>query len=584
MQQCKNIAREAKALRPIQPFSLPDFKNTIPSREISDQLVGHYLKTFESCYRILHIPSFEREYAQYWRDPQSAGTGFVIKLLLVMAIGTCFYQGDDTARDTCRSLSRQWIHGAQCWLSGPSEKSRLNLTWLQVQCLLLLARQTNAIEGDLIWISAGSVVRMAMQMGFHLDPKHFPKMSVFYAELRRRLWATVLEMSVQSALDSGMQPMIALHDYDCAPPSNIDDTDIDENTKVAPVPKPSTTHTQTSLQILLLRSLPIRLETTRLVNNALSAPSYDDVIRLDVSLSKACREGAHFTQSHISSPSAFDDVTSPTEFHRILLDLLTRRFLHSLHRPFATKAKSDPRYYFSRKVCLESAMIFSSYVGEMPPACATGDSASELLRGLDDFTRLALVAGGCFKNVIFHDGNSTIFLELATQLEEEVGALNPIRPVTIISPPASMPSTPSVLTHKTSPLLHLSRSARAPLIQVLNQALLLAHQRIFLGETNVKGHLFFSGLQAQIKAMDNGKSAKELDEAIFAAARDSTRTTYALLKAHLSKQNEKTTMTDDSGTGDLDGAFTGQDVQETSGDFPGFDMQVSAGLTIFPGC
>jgi hypothetical protein len=164
---CKAVAKAAKAARPTQLLSLPDFKNSIPNQEISDQLVHLYLRTFESTFRILHIPTFRKEYSQYWKEPQAANPGFVVKLLLVMAIGTCFYHGGAIDCNTLRSLAHQWIYSASCWLSAPSEKSRMNLTGLQVHCLLLLARQTNDIDGDLIWISAGSTLRLAFNMGLH---------------------------------------------------------------------------------------------------------------------------------------------------------------------------------------------------------------------------------------------------------------------------------------------------------------------------------------------------------------------------------------------------------------------------------
>ena len=68
LDKCKVMARTAKAERPIKSFMNPDYKGYIPRREVSDQLVSHYLRTFEFAYRILHIPSFQAEYARYWDD------------------------------------------------------------------------------------------------------------------------------------------------------------------------------------------------------------------------------------------------------------------------------------------------------------------------------------------------------------------------------------------------------------------------------------------------------------------------------------------------------------------------------------
>ena len=97
--------------------------------------------------RILHIPSFEREYARYWQNPKAVRNGFILKLVLLLSIGTSVYHNADV---DMRTSVRQWIHAGQSWLSAPFEKSRLTIDGLQIYCLLLLARQVNGIESDLV--------------------------------------------------------------------------------------------------------------------------------------------------------------------------------------------------------------------------------------------------------------------------------------------------------------------------------------------------------------------------------------------------------------------------------------------------
>ena len=97
-----------------------------------------------------------------------------------------------------------------------------------------------------------------MQMGFHHDPEYLPRMSPLNIELRRRLWATTMEMVVQSSLESGQPPLISFDDFDTRPPLNINDNEIDETTQVLPIPNDRTTFTDTSLQLALLQSLQIR--------------------------------------------------------------------------------------------------------------------------------------------------------------------------------------------------------------------------------------------------------------------------------------------------------------------------------------
>ena len=61
--------------------------------------------------------------------------------------------------------------------------------------------------------------------------------------------------------------------------------------------KPGNTFTQTSLQIILLRSLPKRLAIARLVNHFRSKPSYEDVLRLSSEVMELLRDATVMIQT-----------------------------------------------------------------------------------------------------------------------------------------------------------------------------------------------------------------------------------------------------------------------------------------------
>jgi hypothetical protein len=140
-----------------------------------------------SCtrFRFLLIQSFHREYEQYLDQPDDANPVFIIKLLLIMSIGGCFYQGPDSAH--YRTEAMKWIFAARTRLSSPFEKAKLHTFTIQIQCLSIIARQHYSMSGDLIWISTGTLLRTSIQMGFQRDSKHLRKMGILQAEMRRRL-------------------------------------------------------------------------------------------------------------------------------------------------------------------------------------------------------------------------------------------------------------------------------------------------------------------------------------------------------------------------------------------------------------
>ncbi|RYP03390.1 hypothetical protein DL764_005175 [Monosporascus ibericus] len=160
-----------------------------------------------------------REYDAYWASPGSSESAFVIQLQLVMAIGSALY--DDNF--SMRKSAVRWVHEAQAWLVAPRFKSKLNLISLQIMALLCLARQTTGLGGDLVWIQTGSLLRTAFFIGLHRDPDKLPGMTQLKAEMRRRLWSTILELDLQSSIDSGSPPMIPLDQCDIGTAANSDD-------------------------------------------------------------------------------------------------------------------------------------------------------------------------------------------------------------------------------------------------------------------------------------------------------------------------------------------------------------------------
>jgi hypothetical protein len=296
LKKCKAMAKASKIRIYDEWLANPDFRSCIPAPKTCEILLDAYFRTSESAFRIFHIPTFQKEYDQYRHQPLLASDSFILRMLLAMAIGVTFYQ--ESNAEMLRTHAKKWVYAAQSWLSEiPYEKSRLNIAGLQLHCLLLIARQSLAVVDDLVWISTGSLLRRAFSIGLHRDPKYFPTMSVLQAEMRRRLWATIIELNIQFSLESGMRPSICLDDFDTEAPENINDEDIDENTSASPVSKPSNVFTQTSIQIILLSSLKTRIEILQVSNTLNTEPSYEEVSRLGEIMSKECKASSSFVRN-----------------------------------------------------------------------------------------------------------------------------------------------------------------------------------------------------------------------------------------------------------------------------------------------
>ncbi|KKY37383.1 putative c6 zinc finger domain protein [Diaporthe ampelina] len=308
-------------------------------------------------------------------------------------------------------------------------------------------------------------------MGLHRDPRYLPAITPLQAELRRRLWATVLELVVQSALDSWMPPRISLDEFNVEPPSNLNDEDLEESTTTIE-PHPKGTFTETSTQLALLDSLPIRLRIVQLLNSLHSEPTYPRVLELSLALTEALQACASMTEQN-------SEHCNP--FRRNLLDYLVRRFNLPLHMSFSSRSGTEPTYRHSRQASLDAALAI---ISPEPDA---------------RFARLMAMGGGMFR-----EGQrcalTAVGLELIARTEAQ----------------------------RLDGTLGRTRAYRDMLKGAMRDLLSLSEERIRLGETNVKSHMFLSMVLAQGEAVE---AALPVELEVARSARDSLQLCYGILTA-----------------------------------------------------
>lgn len=187
-----------------------------------------YFCTFETVLRILHIPSFRGEYDKLWDNPQSINRTFLTKLQLVISISIRLSL-DGTAANSETNTHAQcvhWIQSAQRWLDSPSDNAGPSIDTAQIHCLLILARTICGVDRESVYSSAGALLSTAFQLRLHRDPRHIYGADYAQGEIRRRLWFTIAEISLQASMDSGSPPLLSCSDFDCSPPANLDDIQI----------------------------------------------------------------------------------------------------------------------------------------------------------------------------------------------------------------------------------------------------------------------------------------------------------------------------------------------------------------------
>ncbi|KAL8359011.1 hypothetical protein RB598_007727 [Gaeumannomyces tritici] len=377
LMDCKAIGRRIKARRAPDPASITSPGKHMPSRELADSLVEAYLRTFETVYRVVHVPTFRADYERYWRAPAETDEATVVLIQLCMALGAVFHD----ERFSLRSLAMRWLYEALFWLVNPlmRDKKKMTLTGLQIQCLIHLCRQTCGPGADTSWVGAGSLLRTAMYMGLHRDPSTLVRrMPLLKAELRRRLWATILEIALQSAVDAGGAPLVHPDDYNTRPPADLSDAQLAElaTQEEADASFAGGAGAEMAVPLALAESFATRLAVTRHVNCVgVGAVPYDETLRLDAALGRAVKgamrrvlestggggdRGSGPSSSSVGtgagSMSSAANPSSAAGFRVRFARLMLTRTYFTLHVPVLRSALRSPVFYYSRKVLLDTAL------------------------------------------------------------------------------------------------------------------------------------------------------------------------------------------------------------------------------------
>lgn len=338
-------ARLKENLTRVPPTASTNLLELIPERAVADRLVHLYFDTFEMTYRILHKNTFWKDYASFWESPGQSAPGFIPVLLLVMAVVRCMSPMEPLSFDSDGSFARtgaiKWIQACDSWLKQQSQKHRF-MAMYQVMCLRLLAASANSLKKKEAYIGAEGLLNYFKAAGMHRDPRLLgDRCSSYEMEMRRRLWATVMEFELQASIDRGIPSSLGAIFVDCPPPLNINDESFMELSVHLPVSAPSEEYTDTSFLNISSKSLSLRISLCALINDPNSSMQFVDVLKYEQLILEALYSIPEWKNHETTQAST-------------LLDLQLRQLLLLIHSPFARQTSSSQHRY-SRMVCFETA-------------------------------------------------------------------------------------------------------------------------------------------------------------------------------------------------------------------------------------
>lgn len=310
-------------------------------------------------------------------------------------------------------------------------------------------------------------------------------------------------------MDSGGPPLISLSDYDTGPPGNYNDEDLlrdTTGTAEMPQPKPLATFTDTSVQIGLIRTIKVRIEIASYLNEFRSTTSYDKSLAINSELTAASRSLEALLRAHKNQNPG------PTLFQLRTVEHIMQRYFLAIHLPWLGHAKDDPRYFFSRRLCVEAGLRHHRVVkahNEEP----------------DDYARLLVCGSGSVRFI----GTQCLLaatLEFVWELDERLEGARSLD----LSSTASNSTTPAANTPGAGMGFMGPMVDEGEMLDVLRYTVDWMRARIKAGEVNVKGFLFATAVLAEAEGLTQYSSEQQLKDVVRQACLSSAREALNLLK------------------------------------------------------
>ncbi|EEP82777.1 predicted protein [Uncinocarpus reesii 1704] len=320
-------------------LDIADLYESVPSRAVADPLVHYFFENMEVS------PSF-------WADPATASLIWLGLLFAMLSLSSSFLllSNVDPEREKPLRLDATIYRqkAADCLLAGNYTKAgKYNLP-----CLILYLACERLRRGEFdhgFPVLLATIVSLALRMGYHRDARHYPELTPFAGEMRRRLWAVIVQLDLTISVGVGIPRLINDSQADNAPPRNLREEDFSEDSKELPPPRPAIEPTAVTYVIARQRLIRMLGKISDLTNSS-TQPPYQTVMDYDRELVNIYKQLPTFYKLG-QGPETHEPLTF---LQRLSFESLYEQARCTLHRKYLTLP--DPTYAYSRETCVDAAL------------------------------------------------------------------------------------------------------------------------------------------------------------------------------------------------------------------------------------
>lgn len=202
------------------------------------------------------------------------------------------------------------------------------------------------------WILLGVVIRIAMRMGLHRDPSHWPNIRPLQAELRRRLWITMYQMDFFTSTQFGLPRIVKDSQCDSRLPAHLFENDLnfedDELPPERPVDEP------TPLLFVTQRHSIVKVAAEIYDITEAGPPSAVTIAVLDAKIQRVIETMPAWLKHRSIESSVAENPTIMLQ--QIFMDILIHKAVYLLHRRSFVKGSGGEDSAKSNEICIKAAL------------------------------------------------------------------------------------------------------------------------------------------------------------------------------------------------------------------------------------
>lgn len=362
--------------------SREEILSALPPKPAVDRYVSFYFNHLSLAYSVLHSHSFLREYQTFWEAPSETPIAWIGLLFTIICLSIFASKDNNEIRDMAEDeqlrLQIDSYHEkiVQCLILAEYTKTGPHI----LETMMHYAHIEFAIHPDAntdLWYLFGIVANMAMRMGLHRDARHFKGITPLQAEMRRRIWSSLLMGNIIISGQVGMPRMISAAQYDTAEPRNLTDADLDSvhtgGTTELPPSRPETEYTPI-LGVIAMRRIVEALGQISELRATVTPCTYEEVMRADSALQRAAESIPPPMKMKLMVASITD---SP---HAIMWRLFIGHLFYKgqimLHQPYMFTSAREDIHAYSQKTCLDASLSMLEIQGILDEETRPGGQIS----------------------------------------------------------------------------------------------------------------------------------------------------------------------------------------------------------------